>query len=117
MPILIQNGNANPNNVTGNPASTTVTADLLNTDTVAKPVTVTFTNEGLCATAGAPPAQVTVPAAVGPTPGFAQVTRRVDLNGTGARPCVTAIDIKVWIGRVGGPSGPEDMTVALVSML
>jgi len=118
MPILAQNGSANPQNVSTNPASTTVSAVLLSTDLSPTPVQVSYTSGSQCASVVAGNQGVTIPAATSfLSPGQLPISQQVQLTSTGARPCIVAVDVKVWRGAVGDPAGPEAMTVALVNLL
>jgi hypothetical protein len=119
MAILAQNGTASPQTSAGNPVNVTVSAVLASTDLTPTPVDVTYTSDSTCASVTAATQSVTIPPAASfLAPGVLPISQPVRLTGTGARPCMVAVDIKVWPpGGAGNPAGPLAQTVAMVGLL
>jgi hypothetical protein len=113
MPLFGRNPGASPSPATGNPVVVTVRGELVSTEPTPTTVQVTFApgGTGTCATFPSFTKTETVPAMVGSSFGVLPVSETITLTGTGARPCVAAVDI-----RVSSPAGPGFTIVAMISL-
>jgi len=118
MAILAQSGAASPQTSTANPVDATVTAVLISTDLTEKSVQVSYTSQSACAAVAGDTQTHKIPAAASfLTPGVLPISQKVRLTSAAARPCIVAVDVRVWIGTVGDPAALVAQTVASVGLL
>jgi hypothetical protein len=118
MAILAQSGTANPQTSTANPVDATVSAVLISTDLKPRTVQVSYTSLSACASVAGNTETETIPAASSfLSPAVLPISQQVRLTSAAARPCIVAVDVKVWVGVVGDPAALVAQTVASVGLL